>query len=602
LDIPTPCITFNQPLWLKATDIIKAKSMKIVCRLGGFHTMMSFMGSIGSMMKGSGLEEALETVYGPNAVIHMMSGKAFSRALRGHLLVESALVNKLMISVLPCKLSEDDTFEGTESGEMSMDTLEMVNDDQCSSSVMEIETAIATPVREVGTGTNPDCGTEITENLQESLIEAKMEIPAAETDIDMDENKLNATEVERINHLYEGIKDQSIAVVSVSESKELKKLDHCLQKYKELLAERSPTAKLWLQYIEYVETLKVFIRAERTGDWNLHLVAITKMLNLFAATGHINYAKSARLYLQLMLELRTDYPWLYHCFQEQGFHTVRRSNRFWAGLWTDLTIEQVMMRSIKSRGGLTRGRGVTETVRLQWIYSMHKCAGVHDAMTSVTNVKHKTSEQHIDFGTSRSNRDFADLGTIQEWLDQHEPFNLNEPRLRSLSSGLTASDGDGINCNKTEEVGVHIHRKIDNMSTVEASIKRNDQVRSLDHLHPGIKVDKQKINIHPNHLFYRLIAIAQRDENMAPYFDYELTAMSTSLFKDNFMRKSVKSQLAQALEKEVQSSGENPQAVHVLDGGALIHKVKWQKKVTYKDIAVQYVNYVRTRYRDCCIV
>ena len=37
-------------------------------------------------------------------------------------------------------------------------------------------------------------------------------------------------------------------------------------------------------------------------------------------------------------------------------------------------VEQVMMRSIKSRGG----RGMTETVCLQWIYSMHKCAGVHD--------------------------------------------------------------------------------------------------------------------------------------------------------------------------------------------------------------------------------
>lgn len=44
------------------------------------------------------------------------------------------------------------------------------------------------------------------------------------------------------------------------------------------------------------------------------------------------------------------------------------------------------------------------------------------------------------------------------------------------------------------------------------------------------------------------------------------------------MRKSVKSQLAQALEKGVQSSGKNPQAMHVLDGGALIHKVKWQKR------------------------
>ena len=92
LKIPTPCITFDQPLWLKAVEIIKAKSMDIVCRLGGFHTMMSFMGSIGSMMKGSGLEEALETTYGPNAVAQMMSGKAYSRALRGHFLVEAALV------------------------------------------------------------------------------------------------------------------------------------------------------------------------------------------------------------------------------------------------------------------------------------------------------------------------------------------------------------------------------------------------------------------------------------------------------------------------------------------------------------------------------
>ncbi|CAB3984562.1 Hypothetical predicted protein [Paramuricea clavata] len=123
-----------------------------------------------------------------------------------------------MISVLPCELNEDDTFEGTESGEISMDTLEMRG----------------------GNRYYLDCGTEITENLKDSLIEAKMEIPAAETDIDMD-----AAEVEQINHLYEGIKDQSIAVVSVSESKELKKLDHCLQKYKELLAERSPLAKLW---------------------------------------------------------------------------------------------------------------------------------------------------------------------------------------------------------------------------------------------------------------------------------------------------------------------------------------------------------------------
>ena len=107
------------------------------------------------------------------------------------------------------------------------------------------------------------------------------------------------------------------------------------------------------------------ICAERTANWNLHLVAVGKMLNIFAATGHIKYAKCCRLYLQQMHELPTEQPWVYQCFSEHGFNAVRRNCRYWAGLWTDLVIEQVMMRSIKSRGGLTRGRGMTESVRLQ---------------------------------------------------------------------------------------------------------------------------------------------------------------------------------------------------------------------------------------------
>ena len=32
---------------------------------------------------------------------------------------------------------------------------------------------------------------------------------------------------------------------------------------------------------------------------------------------------------------------------------VRWIDRFWAGLWTDLTIERTIMRSIKKLGGLT---------------------------------------------------------------------------------------------------------------------------------------------------------------------------------------------------------------------------------------------------------
>ena len=92
----------DQRLWLKAVEILRAKS-HVVCRLGGFRTLMSFEGSIGGSIYDERvrLEEALGTVYEQNAVTHMISGRTVSRVLCGHFLVQAALFNKLMSAVLP---------------------------------------------------------------------------------------------------------------------------------------------------------------------------------------------------------------------------------------------------------------------------------------------------------------------------------------------------------------------------------------------------------------------------------------------------------------------------------------------------------------------
>ena len=80
-----------------------------------------------------------------------------------------------------------------------------------------------------------------------------------------------------------------------------------------------------------------------------------------------------------------------------------------SGLWSDLIIEQCLMRSLKSRGGITRGRGITEPVRNLCIGSMHRCAGIHDAMGNLTGQLHCTSEQHTELGKSRIRRDNSNL-------------------------------------------------------------------------------------------------------------------------------------------------------------------------------------------------
>ena len=69
--------------------------------------------------------------------------------------------------------------------------------------------------------------------------------------------------------------------------------------------------KLRLLYIYYVEVVKMLIGAERFGYWNFHVVAISKMLNLFAATGHINFAKYIYFFYFIFylfnVDIKTEY-------------------------------------------------------------------------------------------------------------------------------------------------------------------------------------------------------------------------------------------------------------------------------------------------------
>ena len=91
-------ITFDQPLFWKASEIVNAVTDDspigdVILLLGTFHTFMNVLGAIGTLMGGAGLKEIMETVYGENAFVHMMSEKAAQRAFCGHLLVDQCLTS-----------------------------------------------------------------------------------------------------------------------------------------------------------------------------------------------------------------------------------------------------------------------------------------------------------------------------------------------------------------------------------------------------------------------------------------------------------------------------------------------------------------------------
>ena len=70
-----------------------------------------------------------------------------------------------------------------------------------------------------------------------------------------------------------------------------------------------------------IEILRTLIKAERTGDWNLHLQTAQAKLPYFAASGYNLYTKSARIYLQEMSKLKDDHPCVHDAF-EKGFHVI----------------------------------------------------------------------------------------------------------------------------------------------------------------------------------------------------------------------------------------------------------------------------------------
>ena len=55
----TAVVTFDFPLYWKTLTIAETEKMKVVLRLGGFHTEMAWWDAVGDTMEGSGIENRL---------------------------------------------------------------------------------------------------------------------------------------------------------------------------------------------------------------------------------------------------------------------------------------------------------------------------------------------------------------------------------------------------------------------------------------------------------------------------------------------------------------------------------------------------------------
>ena len=505
-------VTFDQPLYIKAAEIVASSpDLSNICvRLGGFHMLMSYMGSIGYIMAGSGLEAMWETVYATNSLSHMLSGHAYSRALRAHILSSAAFTSLLL------------------------------------------ET--------------PGIEAEIDHGELQSLCETVMSDSDAST------------------HQYE--KEHSI-----------QNLSHLLDNLMSELSSQSRTGKLWINYLHAVTILQLFIYAERTGNWDLHLFCVSKMIPLFHAAGHFPYAKAARLYLEQMRNLEVIMSESeYERFALRGYFTIRRSDRYWSGNFSDQVIEQELMRLLKTSGGMTRGRGISDSSLMAWVHALPYNIPICDALEDFTGVHGKTSEQHKDLRSCNTSRDQSDYIIFQEWLRSHSPFAYCEhDAVVSVSTGIVADAT--VNCDCAFEIGSTAAVAICGKSFPDIKLSRKDCVTSISGAKNTISVRGQEVVVNPTLLFMRITCIINDSAEMEEHLKYELAKQPPSLFDKGTMRKSNKSILGSVLKSKVDVRNEAPEnALYVLDGGHLLHSVVWPTDATYKDVCQAYVKHILKHY------
>lgn len=149
------------------------------------------------------------------------------------------------------------------------------------------------------------------------------------------------------------------------------------------------------------------------------------------------------------------------------------------------------MRCMKIKGGLTHGKGITDSVLYvlaKWILTMPIKTSLNRCVQKFCNVLFTTSEQHVDARPSIIKRDTEDVEKIIKLLSTYEPF-IKCNAIMSITSGLKGDKT--INCHNAFEVGCDLMQSIVELSFNELKFQRKNRILSLENT-SSIEVKNEK--------------------------------------------------------------------------------------------------------------
>jgi len=159
------------------------------------------------------------------------------------------------------------------------------------------------------------------------------------------------------------------------------------------------------------------------------------------------------------------------------------------------------MRLMKSSGGLTYGRGISDSVLMKWTQNMSAVNEVCQSLEDFCSLSMIFSEQHVELRSAIMKRDNSDTEKLNNWLSSYYPFSECKV-IMSIFSGQIGDDS--INCHEAVEIGRVAMESIVGKHFSDVSLKRSSRVLTLATLNSSIKINGEVTPIDPQLLFQRI--------------------------------------------------------------------------------------------------
>eukprot|EP00794_Sanderia_malayensis_P017851 gene17851-19634_t len=206
--------------------------------------------------------------------------------------------------------------------------------------------------------------------------------------------------------------------------------------FEELEHSESHMAKYWLSFLEMVEILMQNIHALRTQNWEEFKISLRSMLPWMQIYDNNKYGRwLVEFWLQMSCLPEEKAQYLY-----QGLFAQSMTGKPYSCLPLDLWIEMTMNKGSKMKAGWKR---ILQNEKMLMIHTRNANSvnRVRVALHAMANLR-KATKGHRENSTFRLKTDEQVVQDIDKCLTEFnsKPFDLSNDTLRTLQSGMIASD------------------------------------------------------------------------------------------------------------------------------------------------------------------